>query len=108
MVLALPRKKTANNLRFDQPWDLNEPIEALLLHFSVMAKPPFTLDQVIDKAIIEIQRTGLYETALFQWLFELQGFDDEAKFLRIAVMEDGSIQDWGSTAELLSPRNSTL
>eukprot|EP00804_Cyclotella_cryptica_P010472 CCRYP_012303-RA/>CCRYP_012303-RA protein AED:0.45 eAED:0.14 QI:0/0/0/0.6/1/1/5/0/1176 len=70
--------KTANNQRFDQPWDPNEPIEALFDRleecyiFAIMAKPPFTLEQVIDKAIIAIQRTGLYETALLEW----QGFDE--------------------------------
>eukprot|EP00804_Cyclotella_cryptica_P001457 CCRYP_003690-RA/>CCRYP_003690-RA protein AED:0.47 eAED:0.47 QI:0/-1/0/1/-1/1/1/0/109 len=40
-----------------------------------MAKPPFTLEQVIDKAIIAIQRTGLYETALLEW----QGFEEANK-----------------------------
>jgi hypothetical protein len=76
-----PNEKTANNLRFDQPWDPNEPIEALFDRleecyiFSIMAKPPFTLEQVIDKAIIAIQRTGLYETALLEW----QGFDEDNK-----------------------------
>ena len=76
-----PNEKTANNQRFDQPWDPNEPIEALFDRleecyiFSIMAKPPFTLEQVIDKAIIAIQRTGLYETALLEW----QGFEDANK-----------------------------
>eukprot|EP00804_Cyclotella_cryptica_P006044 CCRYP_000272-RA/>CCRYP_000272-RA protein AED:0.46 eAED:0.46 QI:0/-1/0/1/-1/1/1/0/109 len=40
-----------------------------------MAKPPFTLEQVMDKAISAIQRTGLYETALLEW----QGFNDANK-----------------------------
>jgi hypothetical protein len=76
-----PNEKTANNLSFDQPWDPNEPIEALFdrleecYFFSIMAKPPFTLEQVIDKAIIVIQRTGLYGTALLEW----QGFDENKK-----------------------------
>eukprot|EP00804_Cyclotella_cryptica_P006088 CCRYP_010701-RA/>CCRYP_010701-RA protein AED:0.44 eAED:0.36 QI:0/-1/0/1/-1/1/1/0/470 len=76
-----PNEKTANNQRFDQPWDPNEPIEALFDRleecyiFAIMAKPPFTLEQVIDKAIIAIQRTGLYETALLEW----QGFEEANK-----------------------------
>ena len=76
-----PNEKTANNQRFDQPWDPNEPIEALFDRleecyiFSILAKPPFTLEQLIDKAIIAIQRTALYETALLEW----QGFDDANK-----------------------------
>ena len=57
-----PNKNTANNLRFDQPQDSNELIQALFdclkecYIFSIMANPPFTLDQVIDKAIMAIQR----------------------------------------------------
>jgi hypothetical protein len=76
-----PNEKTVNNQRFDQPWDPNEPIEALFDRleecyiFSIMAKPLFTLEQVIDKAIIVIQRTGLYETALLEW----QGFEENNK-----------------------------
>ena len=68
-----PNEKTANNIRFDQPWDPTEPIEALFNHleecyiFLIMAKPPFTLDQVIDKAIIAIQRTGLASTKPHYW-----------------------------------------
>ena len=40
-----------------------------------MAKPPYTQEQLIDKAIIAIQRTGLYELALLEWT----GLADENK-----------------------------
>jgi hypothetical protein len=38
-----------------------------------MAKPPYPymMEQIIDKAIVAIQRTGLYSTALLEW----EGFD---------------------------------
>ena len=36
-----------------------------------MMKPLYTMEQLIDKAIMAIQRTGLYELALLEW----QGFD---------------------------------
>ena len=43
--------------------------------FSIIAKPPYTQEQLIDKSIIAIQRTGLYEIALVEW----SGFADENK-----------------------------
>ena len=67
-----PREKAANGQGFDEPWDPNEPIEALFDRledcyiFAIQNKPPFTLDQMIDKAIIAIQLTGLYERALLE------------------------------------------
>ena len=70
--ICSPNEKTANNQRFDQQWDPNEPIESLFERleeayiFSILAKPPFTLEQLIDEAIIAIQRTGLYERALLE------------------------------------------
>ena len=70
--ICSPNEKTANNQRFDQQWDPNEPIESLFERleeayiFSILAKPPFTLEQLIDKAIIAIQLTGLYERALLE------------------------------------------
>ena len=78
---CFPNEKTANNQPFDQPWDPNEPIEALFDRleecyiFSILAKPPFTLEQLIDKAIIAIQCTALYETSFLEW----QGFDKANK-----------------------------
>eukprot|EP00956_Cyclotella_meneghiniana_P040963 scaffold210630_cov50-Cyclotella_meneghiniana.AAC.1 len=71
--ICSPNEKTANNQRFDQPWDPNEPIEALFERleeayiFSILNKPQFTTEQLIDKAIIAIQRTALYERALLEW-----------------------------------------
>lgn len=78
---ATPNDKAANEQAFNQPWNPNEPIEALFDRleecyvYSIMAKPPYTMEQLIDKAIIAIQRTGLYETALLEWT----GFEEENK-----------------------------
>jgi hypothetical protein len=76
-----PAEKTANDAKFASPWNPNEPIETLFDRledayvFSIMAKPPYTQEQLIDKAIMAIQRTGLYETALLEWT----GFTEENK-----------------------------
>jgi hypothetical protein len=74
-----PAEKTANDVKFASPWNPSEPIETLFDRledayvFSIMAKPPYTQEQLMDKAIMAIQRTGLYETALLEW----QGFTEE-------------------------------
>jgi hypothetical protein len=79
--VCTPREKCKNNRRFDEPWDPNEPIEGLFDRledccvFAIQNKPPFTLEQMIDKALIAIQLTGLYERALLEW----QDFDKENK-----------------------------
>eukprot|EP00804_Cyclotella_cryptica_P019081 CCRYP_014487-RA/>CCRYP_014487-RA protein AED:0.29 eAED:0.21 QI:0/0/0/1/0.5/0.33/3/0/1151 len=71
--ICTPREKSENNRRFDEPWDPNEPIEGLFDRledcyvFAIQNKPPFTLEQMIDKALIAIQLTGLYERALLEW-----------------------------------------
>ena len=76
-----PDEKTANDVRFAAPWNPSEPIESLFDRledcyvFAIQAKPPYTQEQLIDKAIMAIQRTGLYETALLEW----QGFDEVNK-----------------------------
>ena len=76
-----PNEKSANEAAFSAPWNPRDPIEALFDRledcyvFSIMAKPPFTMEQLIDKAIMAIQRTGLYETALLEWT----GFTPENK-----------------------------
>eukprot|EP00804_Cyclotella_cryptica_P023697 CCRYP_019320-RA/>CCRYP_019320-RA protein AED:0.37 eAED:0.35 QI:0/0/0/1/1/1/6/0/1607 len=79
--VCTPREKSDNNRRFDEQWNTTEPIEGLFDRledcyvFAIQNKPPFTLDQMIDKALIAIQLTGLYERALLEW----QDFDEENK-----------------------------
>lgn len=74
---ATPIEKKENDRKFNAPWLTTEPIEAYFDRleecyiFSVMAKVPYTFEQLIDKAIIAIQGTGLYGQALLEWA----GFD---------------------------------
>eukprot|EP00804_Cyclotella_cryptica_P028204 CCRYP_011045-RA/>CCRYP_011045-RA protein AED:0.18 eAED:0.15 QI:0/0/0/1/1/1/2/0/1234 len=76
-----PAEKRRNNVLLDAPWDPNDPIEALFdriedcFIFALICKPEFTMEQIIDKAIVAIQLTGLYETALLEW----SGFVDANK-----------------------------
>ena len=54
-------------------WNPSEPIELLFDQLedcyvmSVAAKPAYTQEQMIDKALTEIQRTGLYPTAILEY-----------------------------------------
>ena len=51
----------------------NEPIEDLYDRLeecfvvALVAKPAYTMDQMVDKALIAVQRTGLYATAILEW-----------------------------------------
>ena len=78
---ATPNDKAANEQALNQPWNPNKPIESLFDRleecyvYSIMAKPPYTMEELIDKAILAIQHTGLYKTALLEWA----GFDEENK-----------------------------
>eukprot|EP00804_Cyclotella_cryptica_P024020 CCRYP_020051-RA/>CCRYP_020051-RA protein AED:0.50 eAED:0.38 QI:0/-1/0/1/-1/1/1/0/399 len=68
-----PAEKRRNNMLLDAPWDPADPIEALFdriedcFIFALICKPEFTMEQIIDKAIVAIQLTGLYETVLLEW-----------------------------------------
>jgi hypothetical protein len=37
------------------------------MFFAKVAKPEYTKEQMIDKAIIVIQKTGLYEPEVLKW-----------------------------------------
>ena len=68
-----PNKKDDNEGKFNARWSPNEPIESYFDRledcyiFSIIAKVPYTFEQLIDKAIITIQCTGLYYQALLEW-----------------------------------------
>jgi len=72
-----PAKKSANEANFAAPWNPSEPIEELYDRLedcyltAMLAKPAFTIDQMIDRALRAIQQTGLYTTAVLEW----NGFD---------------------------------
>ena len=76
-----PAEKKANETLWSQNWNPADPIEALFMRleecfvFALASKPPYTEEQMVDKAITAIQSTGLYETAILEW----QGFDDANK-----------------------------
>eukprot|EP00804_Cyclotella_cryptica_P006988 CCRYP_007119-RA/>CCRYP_007119-RA protein AED:0.63 eAED:0.16 QI:0/0/0/0.5/1/1/2/0/878 len=71
--MSTPAKKRRNNVLLDAPWDPADPIKALFdriedcFIFAPICKPEFTMEQIIHKAIVAIQLTGLYETALHEW-----------------------------------------
>ena len=62
-------------MAFSKPWNTADPIEELLdcleecYVTSIINKPAYTMEQLIDKdkAIVAIQKTKLYETALLEW-----------------------------------------
>ena len=62
-------------------WNPSEPIELLFDRLedcyvlSIAAKPAYTQDQIIEKAITAKQRTGLYPTAILEY----QAFATENK-----------------------------
>ena len=68
-----PDEKTRNEARFSAGWASGEPIEELFDRLedcyikSIVMQPPFTREQLLDKAKSAIQRTGLYSTAMLEW-----------------------------------------
>lgn len=77
-----PKEKKANNDRFSAGWDrTSESIEDLFSRLeecyvtSIIAAPPYTMEQMIDKGVMAIQSTGLYQTAMLEW----NGFDPANK-----------------------------
>ena len=68
-----PDEKTNNERRFSAGWQPGEPIEELIDRLedcyvkSIVMKPPFTMEQMLDKAKSAVQRTGLYATAMLEW-----------------------------------------
>ena len=68
-----PAERQANDAAFAAPWDQNDPIEAYFDRLedcfvnAVIAKPPYTIEQLITRAIMGIQMSGLYPQALIEW-----------------------------------------
>ena len=68
-----PTECQANDAAFAAPWDPQDPIEAYFDRLedcyvnAVIAKPPYTIEQLITRAIMGIQLTGLYTQALIEW-----------------------------------------
>ena len=66
-------EKTTNEENWAAAYNPNEPIEDLYDRLeecfvvAIVAKPSCTMDQMVDKALIAVQRTGLYATAILEW-----------------------------------------
>ena len=77
-----PGEKEINDNRFKMPWKHGtETIEELFNRLeecyviALRAKPAYTVEQLINKAVTSAQLTGLYPTALLEW----NGFATENK-----------------------------
>ncbi len=68
-----PAKRNANDALFSAPWNTAEPIETFFDRLedcyvaAIITSPPYTMEQMITRAIMAIQITGLYSQALTEW-----------------------------------------
>lgn len=68
-----PAEKQANNALFGAPWNPADPIETYFDRLedcfvtAIIATPPYTMEQMMDMAIMTLQITGLYSQALTEW-----------------------------------------
>ena len=66
-------EKTMNEENWAAAYKPNEPIEDLYGRLkecfvvALVAKPAYTMEQMVDKALIAVQRTGHYATAILEW-----------------------------------------
>jgi hypothetical protein len=71
--IPTPAERQANDNAFATPWNPNDPIESYFDRLedcyvaAVIASPPYTMEQMINRAIMAIQLTGLYSQALIDW-----------------------------------------
>ena len=79
---ATPQEKEQNETLFGQGWNTaNETFEDMTARLedcfvtAVHAGPPYTVEQMLDKGLTGVKKTGLYQTALLEW----NGFDDDVK-----------------------------
>ena len=62
-----------NKSRWSTGWNPSNPIKELFNRLeecyviAIVALPPYMMEQMIDKAHISVQRTGLYELAIIKW-----------------------------------------
>ena len=67
-----PMEKKMNEANWAAAYNPNEPIEDLYDRLeecfvvALVAKLAYTMDQMVDKALIAVQRTGLYATAILE------------------------------------------
>ena len=66
-------EKTMNEANWVAAYNPNEPIKDFCDRLkecfvvALVAKPAYTMDKMVDKALITVQRTGLYATAILEW-----------------------------------------
>ena len=71
-----PAEKEAQQRLWDTGWDPNSPIETLFDHLeecyltSVTCPPTYTNEQLIDKGLTAMRRSGLFTTAILEWTNE--------------------------------------
>ena len=77
-----PADKTKMEADWSTAWNPSEPIKLLFDRLegcyvlSVAAKPAYTQEKMIDKALTKIHRTGLYPTTILEY----QAFPTEKQF----------------------------
>lgn len=70
---STPNKKRANKAVFSTAWNVTMPIEYYLFPLEecyvilLIAHLAYTMEQIVDKALITIQSTGLFYQALLEW-----------------------------------------
>jgi len=68
-----PAEKTANEARWSTGWNPQDPIKELFerleecYEVALVTNPPYTKEQMIGKAVVAIQATGLFEAAMEKW-----------------------------------------
>jgi hypothetical protein len=68
-----PAERNANDAAFAAPWNPAEPIETYFDRLedcyvaAIIASPPYTMEQMMTRAIMAVQLTGLYSQALIEW-----------------------------------------
>ena len=68
-----PAERNANDAQFAAPWNTAEPIETYFDRLedcyvaAIIASPPFTMEQMITRAIMAIQLTGVFSQAIIEW-----------------------------------------
>ena len=72
-VRPTPNKRTHNETMWTAPYNPSDPIEDLFDRLeecfvvALVAKPAYSTEQMVDKALIDIQLTSLYSTAILEW-----------------------------------------
>ena len=68
-----PNEKTHNKTMWAAPYNPSDPIKDLFDRLeeyfvvALVAKPAYSTEQIVDKALIAIQLTSLYSTAILEW-----------------------------------------